>query len=127
MEVFMEGFSIGSLINKNYDKVLDIISKPFKTDKEVKKQRNKVYSLTFDSILGDDNVKNKMLEAFDFLWDVMPKEIFDVYTIEKLNQRIAQFSKYVVSVESSYEDHGFTLLVSYYIMACDKFLALNKK
>ncbi len=123
----MEGFSIGSLINKNYDRVLDIISKPFKADKEVKKQRNKVYSLTFDSILGDDTVKNKMLEAFDFLWDVMPKEIFDVYTIEKLNQRIAQFSKYVVSVESSYEDHGFTLLVSYYIMACDKFLALNKK
>lgn len=123
----MEGFSIGSLINKNYDKVLDIISKPFKTDKDVKKQRNKVYSLTFDSILGDDSIKNKILEAFDFLWDVMPKEIFDVYTIEKLNQRIAQFSKYVVSVESSYEDHGFTLLVSYYIMACDKFLALNKK
>lgn len=123
----MEGFKSMSLINKDYEKVMDIIAKPLKSTKEVKKNRDKVMRLIFGLLSIDEESKSRVLDGYQFIWEVMPDEILDVYTIDKLNQRIAQFSQYVLSVESEYEDHGFSLLVSYYITACGKYLIINKK
>ena len=122
----MEGFNIVNLINKNYEVVLDIIAKPLKNKKEVKKNRDKVYKLTFGFFNFSDELSSKVLDGFNFLWDVMPKEVFDVYSIDKLNQRIQQFSEYVVSIEKDYEDHGFGILVAYYLTVCDKYLIISE-
>lgn len=105
------------LIDKNYEKVLDIVGQVFKNNKDVLARYNKVNKLTWkmEDLSG-------VFNSFNIFWNTLPKEAFDVDSIEKLNLRVSQFAKYILEVESNYKDHGFSLLITYYLMVCDKYL-----
>lgn len=118
----MEGYSTTSLLNKDYEKVLDLIAKPFRSRSDVVKRYKEVNHLTWELLSDEPKLSTKIMDGFNFIWHAMPKEAFEVDTIEKLNLRINQFAKYVVSVENEYKDHGFSLLVTYYLKVCSIFL-----
>lgn len=111
-----------NLLNNNYAKVLDIIGKEQKNKKQVEKDREEVKKLLFDMDRSVDNIDDYFNNGFGIVWNNLPEEIFDVSDIDKLNLRLYQFIKYVYGMESEFKDHGFSLIVAYYLKATDKFL-----
>ncbi len=109
-----------SLLDGNYPKVLDIMGKVFKNSKEVKTNYNKVNKLTWNLKTQED--KDKVFKGFKVVWESAPKDLFRASSLDELNLRINQFSRYVVETNDEYADHGFSLLVTYYLLICDTFL-----
>ena len=119
----MESLNSISLINKNYEKILDIVSKEFKNIEDVKKNCERVDKLLWETINEDKNICSKILSSYNFIWNNMPKEIFEVKTIDKLNENIYKFALYVDEVSSEYTDYGFSLFVAFYLKVCKDFLS----
>lgn len=119
----MESLNSISLINKNYEKILDIVSKEFKNIEDVKKNCEKVDKLLWETINEDKNICSKILSSYNFIWNNMPKEIFEVKTIDKLNENIYKFALYVDEVSNEYTDYGFSLFVAFYLKVCKDFLS----
>lgn len=109
-----------SILNSNFEEVLDIISKPFKNNKDVVGSSNKVAKLLFD--LDLQNLPSKLFDGFMIYWNSLPEEMMDFSTVEKLNLRINQFSRYILGVEDQLKDHGYSLIAIYYLYICREYL-----
>ena len=115
----MDGINYSSLLNKSYSKILDLISTKIDNKNKARELYKKINNLTWKA--NDEEIE-KILDGFNVLWNTLPQEAFDVDTLEKLNTRIYQFSKYILTIEEEFKDHGFTLLVTYYLKVVRKYL-----
>lgn len=115
----MEGISYSSLLNKHYDKVLDLMAIKIDSKNKARELYKKVNNLTWKA---NDKEIEDIIDGFNIIWNAIPEEAFDVDTTDKLNARIYQFSKYIVAIDGEFKDHGFTLLVTYYLKVVRKYL-----
>ena len=115
----MEELDLGSLLNGKYEKVLDIIGRTVKNRNDVNKNKKDIIKIIPE--LGVSDLDN-LMSGFNFIWYNLPKEIFDIKNIDDFNLRLNQFARYVVSIEDQFKDHGFSLLVAYYLKICKEFL-----
>ena len=113
----MEGIQLIDLLDKNYEKVFSLMARELKNSNEVLDNYNKINKLTWKMESLDD-----VFNSFKAYWSTLPEAAFDVDTLTKLNLRIAQFCNYILEVNGSYKDHGYSLLVTYYLMVCNKYL-----
>lgn len=113
-----------SLLNNNYAKILDIVGMELKNKKQVKKNREEIKKLLFDMNNKEINdIDEYFNNGFGIVWNNLPEEIFDVSDIDKLNLRVYQFVKYIFGMEKEFKDHGFSLIVAFYLKVTDKFLS----
>lgn len=113
-----------SLLNDKYEEVLDIIGSEIKTDNDLLKNRKKVLQLTNTD--GDDKLIDTLVNAYGIFWNNIPQEIFEVSSLEDISLRVNQFARYILYIDTNEEtklsDHGYTLLVLFYIKIINKFL-----
>lgn len=114
-----------SLVNNNFDKVLAIISKEVTSDTDIKKNMEEIKKL-----LGyDDEHLNAFIDSYGIFWNNLPEIVFEVKTIKEFNIVINHFSQYISymdnTVSFSLGDHGYTILVLYYLKIGKLYLESN--
>lgn len=114
----MEGFKLDNLINNKYEKVLDIIGVVFKKDSEVLENRDKVFRLVF----GNNENADRILDMFTIYWTQLPEELFNITSLNSLNKSIDIFTLYVSELEGEFKDHGYSVLIMFYLKACTIYL-----
>ena len=97
-----------SLLNKNYEKVLDLLSEPFKDKKDLLKRRNKIIDL-----LGCAELSGKISECYNLIKNDLPNEFLGYNNYRELDILIRSYAKLATDVPS--QDHGYTLLILYFL------------
>lgn len=97
-----------SLLNGNYEKVLNILGDEIKSSKQLKNNRSKVIKLT-----NCDELSNNIETCFSLIKDNLPKEFLEYNNYEELN--ILLRSYYKMAIDLDVKDHGYTLIVLYYL------------
>ncbi|MBO7615081.1 MAG: hypothetical protein J6T15_05235 [Bacilli bacterium] len=106
-----------SLLTVNYEKVLDLL-RPVKDKDEVISRRKEISNLIFER-----DIEPKELDSFNIYWNSLSDKLFDIKTIDDFNINVFRFLQYILSVEEEFKDHGFSLLVVYFIKLCDTYLS----
>lgn len=99
-----------TLLNKNYEKILDIIGEKLKTKKQIKSNRTviiKLLSETFTDITAD-----KLEKVFNLLYS--NESTFKYSTIQEVNESLNKYSKYIIETNQEYKDHGYSMLLCGY-------------
>ena len=102
----------GSLVNKHFETILDIIGEKLKNKKQIEKNRNKILSLlgeTFSNITAE-----KLENGFDMLYADMQDLPFKTDTIECLNDSINRYARFIFEINDKFKDHGYSMLVCGY-------------
>ena len=102
-----------TLVNNHFEEILDIIGKKKKSNKQVVKDRDLVLSLlneTFVSLTID-----KLANSFNFiLYGGLDENILKNSNYNEVNRSINLFSNYILRINNQFNDHGYTLLLSFF-------------
>lgn len=102
-----------TLVNNHFEEILDIIGKKKKSNKQVVKDRDLVLSLlneTFVNLTVD-----KLANSFNFiLYGGLDENILKNSDYNEVNRSINLFSNYILRINDQFNDHGYTLLLSFF-------------
>ena len=102
-----------TLVNSHFEEILDIIGKKKKSNKQVVKDRDLVLSLlneTFVNLTVD-----KLANSFNFiLYGGLDENILKNGDYNEVNRSINLFSNYILRINNQFNDHGYTLLLSFF-------------
>ena len=102
----------GSLVNKHFETILDIIGEKLKNKKQIEKNRNKILSLlgeTFSNITAE-----KLENGFNMLYADMQDLPFKVDTTKGLNDSINRYARFILEINDKFKDRGYSMLVCGY-------------
>lgn len=102
----------GSLVNKHFETILDIIGEKLKNKKQIEKNRNKILSLlgeTFSNITAE-----KLENGFNMLYADMQGLPFKMDTIKGLNDSINRYARFILEINDKFKDRGYSMLVCGY-------------
>lgn len=102
----------GSLVNKHFETILDIIGEKLKNKKQIEKNRNKILSLlgeTFSNITAE-----KLENGFNMLYADMQDLPFKIDNIEGLNDSINRYARFILEINDKFKDRGYSMLVCGY-------------
>ena len=107
-----------SLLNKNYEKILDIIGEPFKSKKHIIKNRSKVLSLL------QETIPSISIEQLESCFNLAYKDVLDIKndTIINLNHNIFLYSKFICEISKEYNDFGYSMLIFGYFWLISNYL-----
>ena len=111
-----------SLLNSNFEEILDIMSKDIKNKKQMVERRKQIKELLKDEFTPKqlENLFESYKKMIDYgLPDDAEEKIaftklLDNSSIEIINSNINKFSRYVLEVGNNFTDHGYSLLLGYY-------------
>ena len=102
-----------TLVNNHFEEILDIIGKKKKSNKQVVRDRDIVLSLlneTFVNLTVD-----KLANSFNFiLYGGLDENILKNSDYNEVNRSINLFSNYILRINDQFNDHGYTLLLSFF-------------
>ena len=88
----------GSLVNKHFETILDIIGEKLKNKKQIEK-----------------NITAEKLEnGFNMLYADMQDLPFKIDTIEGLNDSINRYARFILEINDKFKDRGYSMLVCGY-------------
>ena len=102
----------GSLVNKHFEKILDIIGKTIKNEKEIKKNKNTIISYlqeTFPNITSE-----KLASGFNMLYSSIGEIPIKTTTIEEINSSITKYINFIYSTSNLFKDRGYSMLLCGY-------------
>ena len=101
-----------SIINKNFETILDILGEKLKTKKQIKNNKEKIISLlqeTYPEITAD-----KLSEGFNLVYEAIKDIPFKTNTIKELNESLNKYSLFILKVNNQFKDHGYSMLICGY-------------
>lgn len=114
-----------SLVNDNYEKILDIISQEITSDKDVKRNRAEVIKL----LEMDEERINTFIDSYGIFWNNLPKIVYEVKNVREFNIVVNHFAQYIDMIDKTVKDrlndHGYTILVLYYLKIGKIYLESN--
>lgn len=114
----------GSMVNKNFEKILDIIGEKLKTKKQIIDNRDKIIKLLSCTFI--DITPKKLADGFNTLYSEIQEVPFKYKTIEDLNNSINRYSTFILEIQDQFKDHGYSMLLCGYFWLINNYLKNHK-
>ena len=101
----------GSLINKHFETIMDILSNAFKNEKQIRKNKKIIINLLSETFSGI--TEEKLANSFNFIANTLG-EYLHRDTIEEMSKSFNGFSSYILHIHKEFTDHGYTCLLMCY-------------
>lgn len=98
-----------SLVNRHFEKILDIIGETIKSEKQLKKNKEKILNYLNETYVNITS--EKLSNSFNLLYNTIQEVPFKYDTIEEVNDSVHRFCEFVCQVSHLYKDHGYSLLI----------------
>lgn len=108
------------LLNQDFETILDTIAEEPTSKKHLVKNREKILSL-----LNIPITTKHLTEMFNVLRLACPDEMKTSNSLNDFYIKIIKFAQYLVEIDSIhhvYNDHGYSILLSYYFYLSNKLL-----
>ena len=102
----------GSLVNKHFETILDIIGEKLKNKTQIDKNRYKILTLLGETF--SNRTAEKLENGFNMLYADMQDLPFKIDTIEGLNDSINRYARFILEINDKFKDRGYSMLVCGY-------------
>lgn len=109
-----------TLISKNFEKVIDLVSLPIKNEKDKVSKHNKLLTILKED--GLEYTEDMYISIFKTTLYGLPDDIKEKIlckdSIERINSNFNSFLRYInesIMKDKKINDYGYTLIVCYYI------------
>lgn len=114
----------GSLVNKHFEEITDILMYKIKSKNDVIKNRAKIIELLSETFINID--ENKLAKGFDIFANNLPQDVFNKSikygTISEVIKSYAILTRLAYNLHSNFNDHGYSLVVMAYFWLTSKYL-----
>lgn len=107
----------GSLVNRHFEKILDIISEKLTSEKQLIKNKQKIIELLSDTFSGV--TAEKLANGFNLYLSELMDNPLKCDTLEDINFSINRFAQFILTVDKTikdgmFNDKGYSMIICCY-------------